>query len=133
MFTKAQELLERVALWHKRDEQVKSISYGEQRRLEIAMGLASEAKLLLLDEPSAGLTAGESAAIVDIIHNLGKDIAALIVAHDMDLVFGVAERIIVLHYGHIISEGVPEVVRIDPRVKAIYMGPGRGRESAGTN
>lgn len=122
LFYKAQELLDMVKLWDERDEPVKNISYGEQRRLEIAVSLASEPKLLLLDEPSAGLTAGESAVIVDMIHNLGEDITTLIVAHDMDLVFGVAERITVLHYGQIIVEGSPEAVRNDPKVKEIYMG-----------
>jgi branched-chain amino acid transport system ATP-binding protein len=122
LFAKAQQLLGTVDLWEKRDEPVKNISHGEQRRLEIAISLASEPRLLLLDEPSAGLTAGESAAVVDMIHNLGEGITALIVDHDMDLVFAVAERIIVLHYGRIIVEGAPEVVRNDPRVKEIYIG-----------
>lgn len=133
LFTKAQELLGIVDLWGKRDEPVKNISHGEQRRLEIAISLASEPKLLLLDEPSAGLTAGESEAVVDMIRNLGKDITTLLVAHDMDLVFGVAERIMVLHYGQVIVEGAPEVVRNDPRVKEIYMGAEEGAENAGAS
>jgi len=122
LLAKAQELLKTVDLWEKRDEVVRNTSYGEQRRLEIAMSLASEPRLLLLDEPSAGLTSSESMVVVDIIHNLGKDITTLLVAHDMDLVFGVAERIMVLHYGQIIVEGAPEAVKNDPRVKEIYMG-----------
>jgi len=122
LFSKAQNLLEIVDLWEKRGDLVRNISHGEQRRLEIAISLASEPKLLLLDEPSAGLTVVESAAVVDMIHNLGKDITVLMVAHDMDLVFGVAERIIVLHYGQIIVEGASEEIRNDPRVKEIYMG-----------
>ena len=133
LFTKAQELLGVVDLWEKRDEPVKNISHGEQRRLEIAISLASEPKLLLLDEPSAGLTAGESEAVVDMIRNLGKDITTLLVAHDMDLVFGVAERIMVLHYGQVIVEGAPEVVRNDPRVREIYMGVEEGTENAGAS
>lgn len=124
LFTKAQQMLEVVDLWEKREEPVKNISHGEQRRLEIAISLASQPKLLLLDEPSAGLTAGESADVVDMIRNMGKDITAIIVAHDMDLVFGVAERIMVLHYGQIITEGAPDIVRNDPRVREIYMGAG---------
>ena len=124
LFTKAQQMLEVVDLWEKRGESVKNVSHGEQRRLEIAISLASKPKLLLLDEPSAGLTAGESADVVDMIRNMGKDITAIIVAHDMDLVFGVAERIMVLHYGQIITEGAPDIVRNDPRVREIYMGAG---------
>ncbi len=131
LFTKAQQMLEVVDLWEKREEPVKNISHGEQRRLEIAISLASKPKLLLLDEPSAGLTAGESADVVDMIRNMGKDITAIIVAHDMDLVFGVAERIMVLHYGQIITEGAPDMVRNDPRVREIYMGAGEDTEDAG--
>lgn len=132
-FNKAQNLLEMVDLWEKRDDPVSNISHGEQRRLEIAISLASEPRLLLLDEPSAGLTAGESAAIVDMIHNLGRDITVLMVAHDMDLVFGVAERIMVLHYGQIIVEGAPEEVKNDPRVKEIYVGIEESTENARGN
>ncbi|MFC1907267.1 ABC transporter ATP-binding protein [Chloroflexota bacterium] len=132
LFTKAQQMLEVVDLWEKREEPVKNISHGEQRRLEIAISLASQPKLLLLDEPSAGLTAGESADVVDMIRNMGKDITAIIVAHDMDLVFGVAERIMVLHYGQIITEGAPDIVRNDSRVREIYMGAGEDTEDAGT-
>jgi len=122
LLAKAQEMLTTIALWEKRDELVKNISYGEQRRLETALTVASEPKLLLLDEPSCGLTSAESADITDIIHKLGRDITVLLVAHDMDLVFGVAERIIVLHYGHLIADGTPEEIQADPRVKEIYMG-----------
>jgi len=131
LFTKAQQMLEVVDLWEKKEEPVKNISHGEQRRLEIAISLASKPKLLLLDEPSAGLTAGESADVVDMIRNMGKDITAIIVAHDMDLVFGVAERIMVLHYGQIITEGAPDIVRNDPKVKEIYMGAGEDTKDAG--
>jgi len=122
LLAKAQEILTTVALWEKRNEPVKNISYGEQRRLEIALTLASEPRLLLLDEPSSGLTSAESGDITAMIHRLGRDITVLLVAHDMDLVFGVAERIIVLHYGKIIANGTPEEIQADPQVKEIYMG-----------
>jgi len=122
LFTKAQELLDSMDLWEKKDDPVHAVSYGEQRKLEIALSLASEPKLLLLDEPSTGLTTAESADITSMIRNLGSDITVIIVAHDMDLVFGVAERIIVLHYGEIIAEGTPEEISTDSRVKEIYMG-----------
>lgn len=120
--SKAKELLETVDLWEKRNEQAKNISYGDQRRLEIVMSLASEPKLLLLDEPSAGLTSTESASIIHMIRNLGTVITVLLIAHDMDLVFGMAERIIVLHYGLIIAQGSPEEVQADAKVKEIYIG-----------
>jgi branched-chain amino acid transport system ATP-binding protein len=122
LFHEAQELLERIDLWGKRNELVKNMSYGEQRRLEIIISLASKPNLLLLDEPSAGLTASESIAIMEMIRNLGPDVAAIVIAHDMDLVFGVAERIIVLHHGRIISQGTPEEVQSNPKVKETYMG-----------
>ena len=122
LYTKTQELLNSMDLWEKRNDPVHAISYGEQRKLEIALSLTSEPKLLLLDEPSTGLTTTESANIIRMIRNLGTDITVIIVAHDMDLVFGVAERIIVLHYGEIIAEGTPEEISIDSRVEEIYMG-----------
>lgn len=122
LYNRAQELLGFMGLCPKEDEPVHAISYGEQRKLEIALSLASEPKLLLLDEPSCGLTTAESAEITSMIRNLGKGITVILVAHDMDLVFGVAERILVLHYGQIIAEGTSEQIRVDSRVKEIYMG-----------
>jgi branched-chain amino acid transport system ATP-binding protein len=117
-------------LWKKRDDPVHAISYGEQRKLEIVLSLASEPKLLLMDEPSTGLTAAESADIIGMIRDLGKDITVILVAHDMDLVFGVAERIIVLHHGELIAEGTPEEISSDSRVKEIYMGAEETGENA---
>ena len=122
LYTKTQELLNSMDLWEKRNDPVHAICYGEQRKLEIALSLTSEPKLLLLDEPSTGLTTTESADIIHMSRNLGTDITVIIVAHDMDFVFGVAERIIVLHYGEIIAEGTPEEISTDSRVEEIYMG-----------
>jgi branched-chain amino acid transport system ATP-binding protein len=122
LYTKAEKLLGSMDLWEKRSEPVHAISYGEQRKLEIALSLASEPKLVLLDEPSTGLTTAESTEFISMIRNLGKDITVILVAHDMDLVFGVAERIIVLHHGEIIAEGTPDEISTDSKVKEIYMG-----------
>jgi len=122
LLTKARELLITVDLWEKRNTLTKDLSYGERRRLEVSLSLASEPRLLLLDEPSCGLTAAESADIITMITNLGKDITVIIVAHDMDLVFGVAERIIVLHYGEVVADGTVEEIQANPRVREIYMG-----------
>jgi len=96
----------------------------------MVMSLASEPRLLLLDEPSAGLTSGESADVVTIIRSLGANITVLIVAHDMDLVFGLADNIMVLHYGQILCKGTPQDVRCDARVREIYMGVEYGTEDA---
>ena len=122
LLAKAQELLEQMKLWEKRDTAVESLGYGEQRRLEIALSLASEPKLLLLDEPSSGLSSVESADIIPLIRNLGKDVTIIIIDHDMDLVFGLAERIIVLNYGEVIADGTSEEIQDNPRVKEVYMG-----------
>ena len=118
----AQELLESIELWDKRDELVSSLAYGEQRKLEMGLSLASAPELLLLDEPSCGLTPTESADITERIRQLGKKITVLMIAHDMDLVFGVAERIILLHFGEISCEGTCDEIRANQTVKDIYMG-----------
>ena len=122
MFVEAQKLLNATSLWEKRDDLVRNISHGEQRNLEIVLCLALKPKLLLLDEPTAGLTEAESANIFTIIHGLGSDTTVLFVAHDIDLVLNVADRIIVLHYGEVIAEGTPEEIQADSRVKEVYIG-----------
>jgi branched-chain amino acid transport system ATP-binding protein len=122
VWDKAGKTLRGLDLWEKKDELVKNLGYGEQRRLEIGLGLALEPKLLLLDEPSAGLSMEECSEVIDIIKNLAAEETVVIVDHDMDLVFGVAERIMVLHYGQIIVHGPPEEIQADPRVREIYLG-----------
>ncbi len=124
IYARSEEMLDSIGLWEKRDIPVHSISYGEQRKLEIALSLASEPKLLLLDEPSCGLTSTESTDVTTRIRKLGEKTTVMLVAHDMDLVFGVAQRIIVLHYGEINSEGTCDQIRINKKVKEIYMGMG---------
>jgi len=119
---KAEDLLHSMGLWERRNDPMRTISYGEQRKVEIALSLASEPRMLLLDEPSTGLSAAESKEIVDMIRDLGLDITVLLVAHDMDLVFGVAERIMVLHYGQIIADGTPRKIQADSKVREIYIG-----------
>jgi len=125
LYLQAEKLLNSMDLWERRDDIVHTLSYGEQRKLEILLGLASKPKLLLLDEPSCGLTTAESAEITEAINNLEGEITVMFVAHDMDLVFGVAQRIIVLHYGKVIVEGLPDEIKNDTKVREIYMGPER--------
>lgn len=122
LYNKAQALLDPMELWEKRNDQVHAISYGDQRKLEIALGLASEPRLLLLDEPSTGLTSAERADVTSRIRNLGADITVIVATHDMDLAFGVAQRIIVLHHGEIVTVGTPEEIRADPKTREIYLG-----------
>lgn len=119
---KVRETLEALDLWDRREVLVKNLSHGEQRRLEIGLGLALRPKLLLLDEPSAGLTKEEGVEVISVIKTLSSDITVLVVDHDMEMVFGVAERIIVLHYGQIIADGAPEEIQADQRAREIYMG-----------
>ena len=119
---KVRETLEALDLLDRREVLVKNLSHGEQRRLEIGLGLALRPKLLLLDEPSAGLTKEEGVEVISVIKTLSSDITVLVVDHDMEMVFGVAERIIVLHYGQIIADGTPEEIQADQRAREVYMG-----------
>jgi branched-chain amino acid transport system ATP-binding protein len=101
---------------------VRELPYGRQRLVEIAMALGLAPKVLLLDEPAAGVPSAESGVIVDTIERLPADIAVLIIEHDMDLVFRLAKRITVLVQGAILVEGTPAEIAADPRVRQVYLG-----------
>jgi branched-chain amino acid transport system ATP-binding protein len=124
-FNKARELLELVDLWGERDSSVTTLSHGQQRQVEIILALASKPRLLLLDEPSAGLTSGESVNLVHMIRNLMGDSTVFFCAHDLDLVFSLAERVVVLYYGQIVAQGKPEEIQNNPKVREIYLGTER--------
>lgn len=98
------------------------LSYGEQRSLELALALARRPKVLLLDEPNVGLTASENSDLVARIRALGDDMVVVLVAHDMDVVFGVADRVIVMQHGRVVVDGRPDEVRRDAKVAEIYFG-----------
>jgi branched-chain amino acid transport system ATP-binding protein len=122
---KARELLTLVGLRRRvEDELAKNLPYGDQRRLEVARALASDPKLLLLDEPTAGMNPGETRQMTEFIARLRGDLGLtiLLIEHDMKVVMGVSERITVLDYGEKIAEGTPVEIRANPRVIEAYLG-----------
>ena len=133
LFTEAQHLLETMGLWEMRSSPITTLSYGDQRLVEVAFGLASKPKLLLLDEPSAGLATAEAMAFADTIRKLMGDTTLIFCAHDMDLVFNLADRIAVLYFGEIIAQGTPQEIQAHPRVREIYLGTEESSENAGSN
>ena len=118
----AQELLQSMGLWEKRFDPITTLSYGDQRRMDFALALVSKPKLLLLDEPTAGLTIAESAALADNMRKLPEDTVLFFCAHDMDLVFNLADQIMVLCSGQIMAWGTPQEIQANPKVKEIYLG-----------
>ena len=119
---KCRELLEKVGFWDRRDVEIRHLSHGEQRQIEIVLGLATEPRLLLLDEPAAGLSTGESHEMAAFLNNLDPELAILMIEHDMDVAFAVVNTIAVLHYGELIEEGTTEQIRASEKVQKIYLG-----------
>ena len=115
-------LLERLGIADEALRPVRELAYGRQRLVEIAVALGLDPKVLLLDEPAAGVPSGETGTIIDVIERLGDDIALLIIEHDMDLVFRLARRITVLVQGAVLVEGTPQEIAADPRVREVYLG-----------
>jgi len=118
----ALQVLNRVGLSGREEVLVGSLSYGEQRQLEIGLGLASNPSLLLLDEPTAGLAQAEVGRIVELLHTLPKEITLLFIEHDMDVAFAVAEEVTVLSQGRIVAEGSLDEIRENKLVQEIYLG-----------
>jgi branched-chain amino acid transport system ATP-binding protein len=121
---KARTLLQQAGFWERQDSQVRYLSHGEQRQLEIVLGLASDPKVLLLDEPAAGLSSGESAEMSKFLQGLDPDLAILLIEHDMDVVFDVADEISVLHFGEVLETGTPQQIHDSKKVQEIYLGSG---------
>jgi branched-chain amino acid transport system ATP-binding protein len=101
---------------------VRNLSYGEQRQLEIAMALASEPRLLLLDEPTAGMAPAETQRMIALIAGLPRQLAILMIEHDMQVVFSLADRITVLYYGEVLATGTVQEIEANPRVREVYLG-----------
>jgi len=121
--------LERVGLAHRADVLVAGLSHGEHRQLEIAMALATSPRMLLLDEPMAGMGPEESVRMVGLLRELKRELTILLVEHDMEAVFALADRITVLVYGRVIATGAPEAIRANAEVRQAYLGD--SEEAAG--
>jgi branched-chain amino acid transport system ATP-binding protein len=121
---RARELLVYCGLPRRHEEYAGTLPYGDQRRLEVARALATDPKLLLLDEPTAGMNPQETAEFTEFVRRARdeKSLTVLLIEHDMKVVMGVSERITVLEYGAVIAEGSPKEIRADPRVVEAYLG-----------
>ena len=122
LIEKADALLQRVGLQALRDKQAGDLAHGQQRALEIAMALASEPVLLLMDEPTAGMSPEETGVMMQLITSLGAQRTVVLVEHKMKLVMGLCERLIVLHHGEFLAEGTPEQIRSNAEVRRVYLG-----------
>jgi branched-chain amino acid transport system ATP-binding protein len=118
---KAEMVLYQVGLREKQNELAANLSHGDQRNLEIGIALATEPQLLCLDEPTAGMSAGETRDTVELVRRIAKDLTILIVEHDMQVVMELAQRITVLNYGSILAEGTPSQIQEDPKVLEVYL------------
>jgi branched-chain amino acid transport system ATP-binding protein len=119
---RSRELLKAIGLWERRDMEVRHLSYGHQRQLEIVMALASEPRVLLLDEPAAGLSVPETKRMVELIRSLDPALTLLIIEHDMDVAFELATEIVVLHNGRLLARGTREEIRASSTVRDVYLG-----------
>lgn len=122
LYERADEVLKEVGMAEKRDEVVRNLSYGEQRQVEVSLALISNPRVLLLDEPTAGLSPADTAMMTEMIHQLDSRITLLLIEHNMDVALQAASRITVLHQGIVFEEGNPKQIRNSSRVQEIYFG-----------
>jgi branched-chain amino acid transport system ATP-binding protein len=116
------DLLERIRLTHLADQPVSSLSHGQQRQLEIGMALAGAPRLILFDEPSAGLSPAERAELVALLASLPAHMGFILIEHDLEIALRVVSRVTVMHNGRILKDGTPREIEDDPEVQAIYIG-----------
>ena len=122
LWDRADVILEMLRLGGDLDRPVRNLSYGEQRQLEIAIGLAAEPKLLLLDEPTSGMSPAETERMIRLIEELPRELALLMIEHDMNVVFSLADRITVLYYGEVLANGTPDEISANTKVRDVYLG-----------
>lgn len=122
LLAQAEGILKEWGMWERRDVPVRSLSYGEQRQLEIVLTLSQKRSILLLDEPTCGLSPEEAKSFTAMISGFSRDFTVLLIDHDMDVTFEIAEKMMVLHYGQLLVHGLPGEVKSNPRVQEIYMG-----------
>jgi branched-chain amino acid transport system ATP-binding protein len=125
LIMRSEELIEAVHLTEVRHRLVSELSYGQQRQLEIALALAGAPRLILFDEPAAGLSPTERAELVAILTNMPAHIGFVIIEHDMDVALRVAQRVTMMHNGRVFKEGTPAEIEDDPQVQELYLGDGR--------
>ena len=122
LHSEARRVLGLVGLEQRAERPIREVSYGEKRRVEIAMALAQKPKILLLDEPLAGLSREERSAVKALISGIPREVTVVMIEHDMDTALDLAERVTVLHYGKVIVEGTRGEVVADPRTREVYLG-----------
>jgi len=125
LIDRADALLERVGIHARRAVVAQDLAHGEQRCLEIAMALACEPRLLLLDEPTAGMSPEETMTMMDLIVRLAQERTVILVEHKMKLVMGICQHLVVLHHGELLAQGAPDDIRANDEVKRVYLGQGK--------
>jgi len=130
IYTQAESLLATWGLTDRRDVPAQRLSYGEQRQVELLLALAGSPRVLLLDEPTAGLSPAETALVAAMVRRFPRDLTLLLIEHDMDVALELAERVVVLHQGRVLAEGDRDQIRRDARVAEIYLGEPDAEDAA---